>query len=551
MSVRRCLTAAMMVLLSAAPLTLAIAGPVEDLASKEPATRAAAARALWQKEKLTDQEAHALITALDDEDPLVSAYAAHALEDAPRVSEKLVAELVENLSDSDGRVRTAAATTLRALAPDPSEAMAASMGATSAVDPDAMAPLIELFVRGGKRSVPLMVEKLADRDVRYWAAIVLGELGPEAKDAAPALAKALADERPEVRLQVLIALGQIGASAESAVPAILKQLQAKETGVQYAAAFALGNIASPKATDALRKLQKTPDEFLKMLAYWGLARIYPKDPATVHQAVETLVQSLGSKDERLRQGAARGLAELKADPQIVLPALIKLLKDPNPAVRGNVIDAIVSLGPQVTPKLVDALQQSELRPVALATLIRLGPGAKSAAPALVALIRGEIKKGDKADHELLTEALIALAGSGGLDKTFEVEAQQLLAMDDPTLQRAAIFALGKIGPTAKAAIPRLRELLSSTDPRARLISLWALLQITPDDAEIIQAAVPALTEALTDSREVVRREAAAALGRIGPKAAASLPALEQLLRDRDSAVRQAAEQAIAAIGQGA
>jgi HEAT repeat protein len=76
-----------------------------------------------------------------------------------------------------------------------------------------------------------------------------------------------------------------------------------------------------------------------------------------------------------------------------------------------------------------------------------------------------------------------------------------------------------------------------------------LLQITPEDQQVVKAAVPGLTKALANERPLVRLEAALALGKIGPKAAAAKSALEALGDDSDEAVRRAAAEALEQIGR--
>jgi len=53
----------------------------------------------------------------------------------------------------------------------------------------------------GAESVPVLVEHLTHQRsaIRRWAATVLGEIGPDASDAVPALMHASSDEEPEVR----------------------------------------------------------------------------------------------------------------------------------------------------------------------------------------------------------------------------------------------------------------------------------------------------------------------------------------------------------------
>lgn len=87
-------------------------------------------------------------------------------------------------------------------------------------------------------------------------------------------------------------------------------------------------------------------------------------------------------------------------------------------------------------------------------------------------------------------------------------------------------------------MPAVKKNLASDDERLRMISLWAVLQITPDDEQVVKAAIPALTKALVAERPLVRLEAALALGKIGPRAAAAKGALESMAKtDDDEAVR--------------
>jgi hypothetical protein len=69
------------------------------------------------------------------------------------------------------------------------------------------------------------IEALREVDwhVRANAARSLGEIGPDAKDAVPALIEALSDD--DVSLVAGWALGQIGTAAKSAAPAIIQWME--------------------------------------------------------------------------------------------------------------------------------------------------------------------------------------------------------------------------------------------------------------------------------------------------------------------------------------
>ena len=60
------------------------------------------------------------------------------------------------------------------------------------------------------------------------AASVLGKIGPDTKDALPALAGLLKDKHEDVRWAALDALGKIGPEAKAAIPVLVELLKDKE-----------------------------------------------------------------------------------------------------------------------------------------------------------------------------------------------------------------------------------------------------------------------------------------------------------------------------------
>jgi HEAT repeat protein len=59
-----------------------------------------------------------------------------------------------------------------------------------------------------------------------------------------------------------------------------------------------------------------------------------------------------------------------------------------------------------------------------------------------------------------------------------------------------------------------------------MASVWALLEIEPDDQELVQSAVPLLIAGLSHENERVRIESARALGELGPAAKGAVEHLE-------------------------
>ncbi len=86
----------------------------------------------------------------------------------------------------------------------------------------------------------------------------------------------------------------------------------------------------------------------------------------------------------------------------------------------------------------------------------------------------------------------------------------------------------------------LVEQLHARDSSQRLHAIRDL-EARTSETEVV---VPALSEALRDQDVFVRRDAALALGRLGPGASDAVPYLLPALKDRDRAVRKAAAQAL-------
>ena len=76
--------------------------------------------------------------------------------------------------------------------------------------------------------MPNLVKALEEESLRPKIAAILGRLGPDAKEAAPALAEIVEkDKSPAARREALIALGSIGPFAAEQAPTIAKVLQGR------------------------------------------------------------------------------------------------------------------------------------------------------------------------------------------------------------------------------------------------------------------------------------------------------------------------------------
>jgi HEAT repeat protein len=205
--------------------------------------------------------------------------------------------------------------------------------------------------------------------------------------------------------------------------------------------------------------------------------------------------------------------------------------------------ALVRLGAPAVAPLREKLTDPAARVAAMEILGTIGRPAKPALPDMVKALADP-------DETYRSDAAVAIA-SLGVDAADAVpELRKLLegASTPPGTRYSAAYALGRIGPAARPALEKLRELAATDDELLATVAVWAALKIDPADSSLFASAVPRLRKALRSGDEIVRLEAAVALGDIGPDAKRALPILELVAEDDPlSSVREAAEQAIAKI----
>jgi len=185
------------------------------------------------------------------------------------------------------------------------------------------------------------------------------------------------------------------------------------------------------------------------------------------------------------------------------------------------------------------LGNQEYRQWAAEYLRKMGPVAKSAAPALRKALRDE-------DRWLAREAALAL---WAMNMQREEAMKSLLeTLKDEEMTNQITEDLAGLGPEAKACLPTLVANLKHYDVFLRMETAIALRRIDNRFAD----AVPILTHALSNKTRQSAERAAEYLGDLGPKARSALPALIQTaLRDDDFDVYQATVRAIDKIDPGA
>jgi len=155
-------------------------------------------------------------------------------------------------------------------------------------------------------AIPALTEALVDSDVevQVGAAELLGRCGGKAAAAVPTLIGILADRHAHgfVRMTVIMTLGEIGPAATSAAPALIDTLGDSSMCTDAVRALvAIGDTAMPALVRALRHGQPT----IRLGAAYVLGSL---GDASV---VASLVEILEDPDEGVRRAAAEALVSIR------------------------------------------------------------------------------------------------------------------------------------------------------------------------------------------------------------------------------------------------
>ncbi len=531
---------------------------VAALDDPEPRVRWHAARAIGLIGHEAASAIPALVKLLSDDDPVTVTQAASAIghvridDDRPEIPaaeaaiyEGTIEPLVAVMVHPDPRARRAAVRSLKAVSTSRDQLLKIVQRQLGDADPMAVMPTLHTLADIGKEAVPFLIEALQDPSSRFWAEVVLGEIGPDAAAAAEPLAKLAGEGEIEDRVQSILALALLGDAAKVAAPQFIAALESPDASLRYVAAYALGQLRVADGDAALEKASESDDPFLVTLASWARARIHPEDVDLRTRAVERLTAAVADESPQVRRAGVEGLSELddsldRAQRLQLADTFVGLLADPAPEVSLAAGAGLIRLGPDAVDALVTTLATPTVRQAGMEILAELGPAAR---PALDQMVAGL----SDADPVYRADSALALGALGAEAKDAVAPLVTLLADESvPSETRyTAAYALGRIGPDAVTAEPLLRKLTDSDDELMATVAVWAALKIQPNDKSLFEIAIPKLRHTLNQERELARLEAAVALGEIGPPAASALPLLEMLAEEDPSRnVRAAAADAV-------
>jgi HEAT repeat protein len=201
--------------------------------------------------------------------------------------------------------------------------------------------------------------------------------------------------------------------------------------------------------------------------------------------ISTVIELATTGSGVQRYTAIDDLGERAESPELVVPALMKMLNADDPQVVWR----------------------------SVRTLGDFGPAAAAAAPELNDLL-------DSKDPILQYHAAIALGKIGDRSEDTVDELVEAVGSSDSRVSRAAVEALKELKPGPKKVAPAIKKALASNDTAVAVNAIDAIVEVGPP-------AVPLINEMLKDPSTAYI--AAAAAEQMGPDAAEAVPALEELL----------------------
>ena len=357
---------------------------------------------------------------------------------------------------------------------------------------------------GLHKRVPELIQILEDPEgAHYYAAEILGSMGPLAHAAIPALIRTIDVDHPSVRRNVWAALQEIGPAREETVPELVDVLKnGKDFYIRLHAANALGDMG---------------------------------DFATA--AVPALIERLAAENGQERESVIVALGDIGMTATNAIPHLIPLFADDYRHVPHHVMKALEKYGTAPIVPLLEALETAEgdMRDEIIEAFRYMGVWDHEKKPAYQALIVTLEPEQQKVVRRLmnLPAPPVVVAHTPPV-----VPAQELQMADPPPVDRSVLD-------------PILDEIQNGETPRDRKTAMRKLYDVAVDPAELL----PILMKAAKDQDADVRAVAIRELGNLGSAAVPAIPLMLQASLDHSmwgfgqTPVHEAAVPAVVSVGK--
>ncbi|HZZ81057.1 MAG TPA: HEAT repeat domain-containing protein [Gemmataceae bacterium] len=484
-----------------------------------------------------------------------------------RIGDKsVVIALAYALSDEDDQVRQLSISGLAQLGVPAKMGAAKIKLALTDLNPNVRQQAYYLLLNLNENPQDALKKGLESKDakIRINTASLMVSVNFDVNSAVPVLVDGLKNDDLGLRMQAASTLAQSGREREKVVPIFIDGLTHKSMSVRIQAAQGLQRIgnAGDKAHKALVTALSDSEASVRQQALWAL-----QNQGNLQAILPELIKMSKDKDNGIRGNIVWLLARAGDDG---MSPLVDMLKDSDLNVRINVSNTLRQQGQRVAkvlPAIKEAALKDENSTVRLNCMSAIafagGDGAKYVAERFVKEKDANVRAGlyntliysNQKQHALplvqtamkdpagpVRQAVINSLYNLGRDSEIGFEAFKLGIKDaDQNIRIQAAYTASLYG--AKSHGPLEEALKGVKDSGAR----QAVLQGMMSTAYKSKTALTPLTECLKDGNPQVRFSACQLLANIGPDAAVALPQLRELTKDGTPFVQNAARNAIARI----
>jgi HEAT repeat protein len=401
---------------------------------------------------------------------VASAHACDALAAIGPGAAPAVDKLLAASKSPTPRLRWHAISALGDLGPVAKPAIPALIAALADSEPQVHFHAEQALQRMGKLAIPALIESLKPEKLQLRVLPIISAIGPDAKEAVPALTGLLRSKNAESRREVILALASIGPDARGTSPDLIKALGEKEFAHRPAAAFALGKIGSKEAIPAIKEALKTPNNHvLRLACVWSLLQLDPSNPEYAALALPELIEAMENEKPEIRREAARALGKMGSGARSAVGTLQQRLRDKDYETRRASLIALAEIGADSEPAVEEIaliFNQGEpsLRPIACYALGRIGNPAKSEVPR----IRRMLQSRNGHEKTVAAWSLVQIAPDAEtVDTAIPLLAAGLAHAENPDVRVAMAQALGKVGGTSPIAKEALNAALKDQNEAVR------------------------------------------------------------------------------------
>jgi HEAT repeat protein len=341
----------------------------------------------------------------------------------------------------------------------------------------------------------------------------------------------LKDASPVIRREAAVSLGHLDPPTKSVIPTLLAVLKDPDAGVQSCAAGSLVHLDRRRIDEALPALlagAKSQDRDVRRGAIEALGEAGPSAACALPQ----LTVALRDPDRSVRKAAAISITEV--DPSragVAVPVLMEVLKEgPDCIGPPEAAQALLRIGTsakETVPALIAGLKDPALQKYSAYTLGLIGPGAKTAIPALV-------EARSHTDLEFRFAAAMALVE---IDATQAKAGVAVLAKEltnpEYQIRKYAVRALGEIGQRAAEAVPALLRALVTSQKDRQNEEDAIIAETLGEIGTGAKEAVPSLVAMIKTDNPLNRFAPIMALGWMGAAAKGAVPALKSVVENED------------------